>query len=58
MAENDDTSIRISVQTWRRLKDLKSKPNESFDDVIEDLLDSQEGQEGNPKTPTTETLTA
>lgn len=36
---DDDTSIRIKVETWRRLKDRKDRPNESFDDVIRELLD-------------------
>jgi len=53
----DDTSIRISVDTWRRLKDLKSRPNESFDDVIQELLES-EGGEGNPTTPMADEITA
>lgn len=48
----DDTSIRISVDTWKRLKDRKERPNESFDDVIQDLLNAAEGNP-NRMTPTT-----
>lgn len=47
---SEDTSIRIKVDTWNRLKDRKTRPNESFDDVINDLLDkveAQEDEEGN-----------
>jgi hypothetical protein len=39
---DEDTSIRISVKTWRRLKDRKDRPNTSFDDVISELLDKTE----------------
>lgn len=50
---NDDTSIRIKVDTWQRLNARKDKPNQSFDDVINDLLDQveaiEEDTEGNPK---------
>lgn len=47
---DDDTSIRISVETWRRLKDRKDRPNTSFDDVIQELLDAtEEAESGNPK---------
>jgi len=50
---DDDTSIRISVETWRRLKARKDRPNTSFDDVITELLDATEDcDEGNPKTAT------
>lgn len=50
----DDTSIRIKVKTWRRLKDRKAHPNESFDDVINDLLDEAERtEEGNATPPLT-----
>lgn len=39
---SEDTSIRIKVDTWKRLNERKSLPNESFDDVINDLLDKAE----------------
>jgi len=54
MADNEDTSIRISVETWRRLKDRKDRPNTSFDDVISELLDkTEETEEGNLNPPAT-----
>lgn len=54
---SDDTSIRIKVDTWNRLKDRKTRPNESFDDVINDLLDAVEESDdeagnGSPRTAT------
>ena len=50
----EDTSIRIKVDTWKRLNKRKTLPNESFDDVINDVLDTveqleNEADEGNPK---------
>lgn len=33
----DDTTIRISRNTWRRLHNRK-EPGDSFDDVLDDLL--------------------
>ncbi|WP_177167502.1 hypothetical protein [Halopenitus malekzadehii] len=41
----DDTSIRLKISTWNRLKDRKTHPNESFDDVINDLIDLAEEAE-------------
>jgi predicted CopG family antitoxin len=35
---SEDTSIRIKVDTWRRLRSRKG-PGESFDDVINEILD-------------------
>ncbi|UIP00312.1 hypothetical protein Hbl1158_02780 [Halobaculum sp. CBA1158] len=44
-----DTSIRIKIETWRRLKDRKTMPDDSFDSVINELLDiAEEAEEGNP----------
>lgn len=34
----DDTTIRISRGTWRRLHSRK-EPGDSFDDVLDDLLE-------------------
>jgi len=34
----DDTTIRISECTWRRLHRRK-EPGDSFDDVLDDLLE-------------------
>jgi predicted CopG family antitoxin len=51
---DDDTSVRISVETWRRLKDRKDRPNTSFDDVITELLNATEDcDEGNARTTAT-----
>jgi predicted CopG family antitoxin len=38
---DDDTSIRIKVDTWERLRSRKG-PGESFDDVINEVLDDVE----------------
>lgn len=38
---SDDTSIRIKKDTWRRLRDRKG-PGDSFDEVIDELLDDVE----------------
>lgn len=53
---DDDTTVRVGTDTWRRLNRRKD-PGQSFDDVINELLDaveSSEGDEGNPKTPVAE----
>lgn len=45
---DDDTSIRIKTHTWRELKDRKQFPNQSFDDVIQELLEiAEEAEQGN-----------
>lgn len=50
--ESEDTSIRIKVNTWQRLRQRKNRPNKSFDDVINELLDiAEEAEEGNPNSP-------
>lgn len=36
------TSIRLSVEVWRRLTMLKARPSETFDDLIRRLLDERE----------------
>lgn len=51
MGEDEDTSIRIKLDTWRRLKDLKDTPNKSFDDVIQELLDEHEEAESENRSP-------
>jgi predicted CopG family antitoxin len=38
---SEDTSIRIKVDTWGRLRSRKG-PGESFDDVINEVLDDAE----------------
>ena len=40
---DDDTTIRISRETWRRLHGRKD-PGMSHDDVISELLDMAEDQ--------------
>jgi len=57
MSENhdtDDTSIRLKVSTWKRLDKRKDRPDKSFDDVINEVLDRVEEveAEGNPNPPT------
>jgi predicted CopG family antitoxin len=55
----DDTSIRIKVKTWQRLNDLKQGPGDSFDEVINRLLDEHHAgdeealDEGNRRAPAT-----
>ena len=49
---DDVTTVKVSTDTWKRLNRRKG-PGDSFDDVIEQLLDLAEDIEGNPKaTPT------
>ena len=38
----ETTNIAISLENWQRLNALKKMPNESFDDVLGDLLDHYE----------------
>lgn len=39
----EDTTIRISRDTWKRLTSLK-EPGDSHDDVINDLLEAREAE--------------
>jgi len=39
---DDSTTIQVSMETWRRLNGRKQGPNETFDDVLERLLDETE----------------
>lgn len=34
------TSIQIRVETWKKLQLLKVRPSETFDDVINRLIDA------------------
>ena len=36
------TTIQIQRETWRRLNQRKRGPNETFDDVIQRLLDEDD----------------
>jgi len=37
----DSTSIQIERETWRALNSRKENPSDTFDDVIQRLLDSE-----------------
>jgi predicted DNA-binding protein len=50
---DDTTNIRISVETWKRLNDLKDEPGKTWDDVMNELLDKSEGN-ANRMTPATD----
>jgi len=43
MANADTVSMRVSEETWKRLHDRKG-PGDSFDDVIQELLDEIDEQ--------------
>lgn len=38
----DSTTIQVSMDTWQRLNSRKQGPNDTFDDVLQRLLDSTE----------------
>jgi len=40
----EDTTIRVTRETWEALKTLKTDTDESFDDVLQDLLDDSDYQ--------------
>lgn len=43
MADEDEvTSIQITRETWARLNARKTGPNQTFDDVVQRLLDETE----------------
>lgn len=44
----DDTAIRVSKVTWRRLKDAKNDPDTTFDDLVAALLDFHEQHSDEP----------
>lgn len=41
MAREADTHVRVTEETWKRLNQMKG-PGDSFDDVIQRLLDDHE----------------
>lgn len=43
MAE-ETTTIQISQETWRRLNGRKEGPNDTFDDVLQRLLDETQSE--------------
>jgi len=49
---DDDVNIRIKEDTWKRLNHRK-EPNDSFDDVLERVLDDLDEGNTNRMTPTT-----
>jgi len=53
----DTTTIQIRVETWQALNSRKT-PDDSFDDVIQDLLQSVEGSEGSQSHDTIATIEA
>jgi predicted CopG family antitoxin len=38
MAQDTETKISVSGDTWQRLNALKREPGETFDDVVQRLL--------------------
>ena len=46
MGEEEDTSVRVKAETWKRLDELKDSPGKTFDDVINELLDESESSSG------------
>lgn len=50
MARNADKHIRVTEETWKELNKRK-EPGDSFEDVIERLIDQHEGNP-NRMTPT------
>jgi len=40
--ENESTMIRVKVSTWKKLKDLQTQPSDTFDSVINQLLEEVE----------------
>lgn len=44
-AAGGGTNIRVSIETWRRLKNRKDRPNKSFDEVIQELLEESDPAE-------------
>jgi len=42
MPDDEITSIQISRDTWKRLNSRKEGPDDTFDDVVERLLDKTE----------------
>lgn len=40
--DEDKTNIQVYRETWQRLNQLKTGPGDSFDDVINRLIDEYE----------------
>lgn len=41
---DETTTIQISVGTWQRLNQRKKGPDETFDDVLQRLLDETQSE--------------
>lgn len=41
---SERTSIQVSYELWRKLKDRKETPGESYEDVIWELIEEAEEQ--------------
>lgn len=57
MPRKAENHIRVTEKTWKELNQLKG-PGDSFDDVIQRLLEEDEADEGNGIPTTTPTQTA
>lgn len=44
--EREKTNIEVFLDTWRRLNSLKRGPGDSFDDVINRLIDNYIEEDG------------
>lgn len=44
-SDNEKTNIEVHRETWRRLNHLKEEPGDSFDDVINRLIDYYDTEE-------------
>jgi len=44
-SDREKTNVEVYRETWRRLNMLKEEPGDSFDDVINRLIDSYESGE-------------
>jgi len=51
MGNRETTTIEVSQDTWRRLAALKDAPGKSFDDVIRELLEEENGGMGGMDEP-------
>lgn len=54
MTRKADNHVRVTEETWEQLNRRK-RPGDSFDDVLQRLLDETEDDEGNGKRAATAT---
>ncbi len=45
MEKEEKTTIAISNKLWKQLNDYKTKPNESFEDVIKKFISNKQKEE-------------